>query len=127
METLADKSSLSGIRKQIRSELNAIDAPADPAFDCLVAVTEACTNALLHGGDADSSRSPVISWTIESDCARFKIEDYSGKEGAEPLDSDGSEDPRDGGYGLAMMRRLMDSVDIRFSPVGTTVSMEKCF
>ena len=127
VETLVDKSGVSRIRTQIRAELNAIDAPTGPAFDCLVAVTEACTNALLHGAAEPGARPPEISWSIEQRSARFTIKDYSGLEGAEPQASELGEIPRDGGYGLTMMRRLMDSVDIEFSPTGTTVSLEKRF
>ena len=123
VETLADKSTLSGIRRLIRSELNAVGVPAGPAFDCLVAVTEACTNALLHGTNGDNSQDPEISWTIGPSSARFLIKDYSNKEGAEPPEME--LEPRDGGYGLPMMRKLMDSVDVEFSPRGTTVSLEK--
>lgn len=126
VETFADKPDLSRIRKQIRFELNSVGAPAGPAFDCLVAVTEAATNALLHGVGEDA-QPPEISWKIDPGRARFLIRDYSGKEGAEPPSSENEDHPRDGGYGLAMMRRLMDAVDIRFSPDGTTVSMEKRF
>ena len=125
MQTLADKSSLSGIRKQIRSELNSIGAPSGPAFDCLVAVTEACTNALLHGVDANGSPAPEISWSIDESCARFLIKDFSNKEGAERRDPES--EPRDGGFGLPMMRKLMDTVDVHFSPSGTTVALEKRF
>ena len=49
---VGDKASLSGIRRRIRADL--ARAGVDPAktFDCLVAVTEACANALLRAGAA---------------------------------------------------------------------------
>lgn len=128
VETLADKAELSRIRKHIRSELKAVGAPPGPAFDCLVAVTEACTNALVHGAGAPGTRPPELTWAIEKRCARFRIRDYASLEGpgGAPRDDDGDW-PRDGGYGLPMMRRMMDTVDITFSPNGTIVSMEKRF
>lgn len=123
--TLDGGSSLSGIRKQIRAELNDAGAPPGPAFDCLVAVTEACTNALIHGRTEASKRSPELCWSIDERRALFEITDYSHKEGAER--SDGEKEERYGGFGLPMMRRLMDFVDVRFSPVGTSVVLEKRF
>ena len=123
-ETLADRSTLSAIRRQIRAALNEVGAPTASAFDCLVAVTEACTNALLHG-QAEGAPAPEVRWEVTTDIARFEITDFSGREGAEPPPQ--NEIPRDGGFGLQLMRQLMDDVDIRFSPSGTTVSMEKSF
>ena len=129
VETLANKASLSSVRRLIRSELNKMGAPPAQAFDCLVAVTEACTNALLHGRSDPDCPPPKIKWEIERATARFEIRDYSNEKGAEPNPADLAKvpPPRDGGYGLQMMRQLMDEVDIDFSSRGTTVSMSKTF
>ena len=126
VETLDDSSRLSGIRKQIRSAFNQAGVPPAMAFDCLVAVTEACTNALLHGTGHPGSPPPQIGWTIDPRGARFEIEDFSNHAGIEN-EEHGLGHPRDGGYGLPLMRRLMDHVDILFSPSGTKVLLEKKF
>ncbi|HYI43890.1 MAG TPA: ATP-binding protein [Actinomycetota bacterium] len=121
---LADKSSLSGIRKLIRAELRDVEAPASESFDCLVAVTEACTNALVHGR-GDGGPDPEISWEIDRGEARFTIRDFAAHGPSKPPDGPPDKEERDGGYGLKMMRQLMDNVDIRFSPQGTTVLLVK--
>jgi serine/threonine-protein kinase RsbW len=122
---LADKSSLSGIRKLIRAELRDVDAPASESFDCLVAVTEACTNALLHGRGDGEGPDPEVSWEIDRGEARFTIRDFADHGSSKPTDRPRDKEDRDGGYGLKMMRQLMDNVDIRFSPRGTTVLLVK--
>lgn len=129
IETLANEASLSSIRRLIRSELKEMGAPPSQAFDCLVAVTEACTNALQHGRNDPSSPDPRITWEIDSALARFQIQDYSNQQGAEPSTAELEKEPppRDGGYGLQMMRQLMDEVAIDFTSRGTTVSMSKRF
>ncbi|MEA2447906.1 MAG: serine/threonine-protein kinase RsbW, partial [Actinomycetota bacterium] len=105
---------------------NEVDAPPSEAFDCMVAVTEACTNALLHGrGDAQAPE-PQVGWEIEGGAARFMIRDFA-KEGSPGTLKPRPKEERDGGYGLKMMRQLMDEVDIQFSPTGTTVSLVKYF
>ena len=131
-QPLAGRSSVSTIRQLIRSELNDAGAPSALSFDCLVAVTEACTNALLHGWKEEGARSPEIEWSIEEGVARFEIRDYAMHEATpldrgnrEPVPDDRRNDERDGGYGLKMMRQLMDEVDIRFSTTGTTVLLVK--
>jgi anti-sigma regulatory factor (Ser/Thr protein kinase) len=126
VETLDGGSSLSGLRKQIRAALKEAGAPPEEAFDCLVAVTEACTNALVHGRDDPQRPAPKIKWKVDKRKAHFEIEDFSNKEGRAKAEEE-LEIPRAGGYGLPMMRRLMDSVDIRFSPAGTVVVLEKRF
>ncbi len=136
-QTLADKAGLSGIRKLIRSELSEAGAPPAHAFDCLVAVTEACTNALVHGKGETDSPDPEVLWEIDEECARFLIKDFSQKQkaiGSHPsterertLRKVRAVAEGDGGFGLDMMRNLMDEVDIQFGPRGTTVSLTKHF
>jgi serine/threonine-protein kinase RsbW len=121
---LRDEASVSGARRLIRSELVQVGAPPTDAFDCLVAVTEACTNALLHGR-TPRGPDPEVEWEIGSKRAEFVIRDPGG-----PNDQDRSTpaEIRDGGYGLKMIRRLMDEVDIRFgADGGTTVLLVKYF
>jgi anti-sigma regulatory factor (Ser/Thr protein kinase) len=133
LHALADKSSLSGIRKLIRARLMEVSAPASESFDCLVAVTEACTNALVHGRGDKEAPDPQVSWEIDHEVARFNIKDFATFKETKTVDLQERKDEkdakeeRDGGYGLKMMRQLMDEVDIQFNPGGTTVLLVKYF
>ncbi len=130
---LSGKSSLAGIRRQIRADLNGVGAEESLAFDCLVAVTEACSNALVHGqARSPGSPPPEISWEITKNQARFVIVDFSTEEWSRTVhpswDSDEIPDDmsrRIGGFGLEIMRGLMDDVDIHLSSAGTRVSLVK--
>jgi anti-sigma regulatory factor (Ser/Thr protein kinase) len=130
---LSGKSSLSGIRRQIRADLHAVDADESLAFDCLVAVTEACSNALVHGqARSPGSAPPEISWEITPTQARFVIVDFSTEEWSRTVHPswDSAEIPDDmsrriGGFGLEIMRGLMDEVDIHLSSSGTQVTLVK--
>ena len=127
---LDDKASVSEARKLIRAELQ--EAGADPSvlFDCLVAVTEACTNALIHGtSDADRA-PPVLAWSIDPACARFHIEDYSTEGWSRARHPSRStvtriEDLHVGGLGLGIIHDLMDEVDIKTAAEGTRVYLVK--
>jgi anti-sigma regulatory factor (Ser/Thr protein kinase) len=125
---LADKAGLSGVRKKIRADLSKAGADASLSFDCLVAVTEACTNALLHGQSSDDP-PPEILWEIDGHSARFYIQDYSAQEWSKTShpsrDAEAEIEQRIGGFGLDLMRGLMDEVDIQIGPDGTTVSLTK--
>ena len=130
---LSGKSSLSGIRRQIRADLSSVGADESLAFDCLVAVTEACSNALVHGQDrSPGSAPPEISWDITKSEARFVVVDFSTEEWSRTVhpswDSDEIPDDmsrRIGGFGLDIMQGLMDEVDINLSNRGTKVTLVK--
>lgn len=126
---LADKASLSSIRRAIRSDMTRAGIDSSSSFDCLVAVTEACSNALIHGPGNPIAQ---ISWEISDDRVRFLVQDYSLRDGARSdhpsrsLELEPSlEDRRIGGFGMELMRNLMDEVEIKMGPTGTMVSLVK--
>jgi len=126
--SLADEAGLATIRRSIRVDLDEAGADSSDLFDCLVAVTEACTNALLHGrGEA----APRVSWEIQACTARFWVQDYSRQQWskvAHPsrvLVPDAGTEDRIGGWGLDLIEGLMDEVDIRNEAHGTTVELAK--
>jgi serine/threonine-protein kinase RsbW len=128
--SLVREADLSDVRRSIGADLEHAGADASARFDCLVAVTEACTNALTHGhGDA----SPRVSWEVGDCTARFWVQDYAGggwrdamPGGHDDLGERGLQ-ARVGGFGLELMRGLMDDVAIRPGGAGTTVELVKRF
>ena len=132
-QTLTSRAGLAGVRKAIRADLRRVRADPALAFDCLVAVTEASTNALLHGLKPDDTQHPEVTWEIDDARAVFQIQDFSterwsramhpSRDVADPLDGD--PEARVGGYGLQLMRELMDDVSITRGPLGTTVTLTK--
>lgn len=132
-QTLTSRAALAAVRKSIRADLRAVHADPALAFDCLVAVTEASTNALLHGTGRDDTRHPQVAWEIDDARAVFEIQDFSTEQWSRSMHpsrdmheflSDDS-DVRVGGFGLQLMRELMDDVGIARGPLGTTVTLTK--
>lgn len=129
---LTDKASLSAIRRSMRAEFSRAGIDGAVTFDCLVAVTEACSNALIHGCGANEEPHSVVSWQVDPTCLSFCIQDFGGREWsktahpsrAQPKESSAAED-RIGGYGLGLMRGLMDQVEIGYRSGGTRVTMVK--
>jgi anti-sigma regulatory factor (Ser/Thr protein kinase) len=132
-QTLTSREGLAAVRKAIRADLRGVSADPALAFDCLVAVTEAATNALLHGVRPEDTQHPQVTWDIDGAEAVFQIQDFSteqwsrsmhpSKDINDPLNVDTEE--RVGGYGLQLMRELMDDVAIARGPLGTTVTLTK--
>jgi len=129
---LTDRAGLSTIRKQVRGALTRVGADPSAAFDCLVALTEACTQALSHA-DRDAAL-PQISWEIDHSQALFYIRDYSSQEWSRATHPSAALtrredhlDQRLEDLGLQLMRGLMDDVRIDMQGSGTTVILVKSF
>jgi len=122
-----DKVSLSQIRHTIREDLLRVGASDQTSFDCVVAVTEACTNALEYGlGREDGSRAPTVSWEIDRARAVFRIEDHSARRWSMASHPSKGEDLlRDRGRGFQVMQGLMDHVEVVSLDTGTTVLLTK--
>jgi serine/threonine-protein kinase RsbW len=130
---LVDKASVSEVRKRLREELESSGADPDLAFDCLVALTEACSNAYLHGHSEDTvDRPPLVEWEIDGRHATFIVRDFSNhgwdrtSYPSIPVDAEmTAPETRVGGLGLKLMTDLMDTVDIERTESGTTVTLTK--
>ncbi len=126
---LSGEYELEAVRDSLRTDLSGVGAGSTDVFDCLVAVTEACSNALRHGpGDT----LPLLRWTIGSRRARFSVQDFSGvrRPRNARTSSPGAarkpgEEERIGGFGVRLMKGLMDEVDIHRRDEGMTVSLVK--
>ena len=130
--TLTSRAGLAAVRKAIRADLRAVRADPSLSFDCLVAVTEASTNALVHGTGREDTRHPQVGWDIDDAKAIFEITDFSTEQWSRAMhpsrDADvvlDNVDERVGGFGLHLMRELMDDVTITRGPLGTVVTLTK--
>lgn len=125
--SLTDKSALWQLRRQIRDDFDRVDADPSLVFECLVSVTEACTNALKHGlreigaGQDD----PQVTWTIQPEGALFTIWDFSARRWSDRRAEKDPGEPPAGGYGIDLMRKLMDEVTIETDGDGTIVRLIK--
>ncbi len=127
---LVDKASLSKIRKLIRAELVKVGAEPSFIFDCLVAVTEACAQA-LHGRGERVGEPSKVTWTIDSHGAEFCVEDFSKQarsEGPHPkrrFHEVIEQETGISGLGDDVIDNLMDRVEIEETPSVRSVKMTK--
>jgi len=92
----------------------------------LVAVTEAFTNAVVHGCQADGSRFVALNIAAEKGQLAIEVVDDGAGLAAIPPESTWARlDPEgEGGRGLELMRRLTDKLELSETPGGgLTVSM----
>jgi serine/threonine-protein kinase RsbW len=130
---LVDKASVSEVRQGLRDDLVGSGVDQSAAFDCLVALTEACSNAYLHGRSEETvDRPPQVGWEITNEAVTLVVKDFS-NHGWErtsypsiPVDAETTApETRVGGLGLQLMTDLMDDVQIEKTAKGTTVTLRK--
>ncbi len=107
----------------LRAELNIGD---DVYGNILISLTEAANNAMLHGNDADESKTVEISWSVDE---RGKTLSFIIKDQGPGFDYNNLPDPtapenleRTSGRGVFLMMQLADMVV--FSDKGATVEMQ---
>lgn len=97
-----------------------------------MAVLEACINAFEHSRSEDGKvliTFSVLGTGAEPEKLQIRIEDsgigFDPEDVAEPRIEDKLKAESKRGWGLKIIRSLMDEVDIRSSANGTTVTMSK--
>ena len=124
---LVDEASLSKIRKLVRADLVKVGTRPSAVFDCLVALTEACTDALNRSPGQTSP--PKITWVIDRNRAEICVEAFSpeGSAGGRTHSSLRQilEDEGFGGLGDDVVESLMDEVEVNDTDVAHSVRMVK--
>ena len=127
---VADKASLSDLRRRIRADLAGGGVDPSITFDCLVAVTEACTAALA--GCLDDAGPPDISWEIHPRCICFRVchtcTTWRSKASHPSRAAMGDGDTRDvvdENLPATLIGRLMDEVRVQDGPSGRIVTLTK--
>ena len=109
------------IRRVLGDTLRALGVTEECASDILVATSEACTNALHHGGP---DRRYEVAVKIGEAACLLKVVDRG--EGFDPEDVTPAHTEAEGGRGLELMRALVDDVSVDSAPEsGTVVYLQK--
>lgn len=97
--------------------------PAE-AEDLDLSVTEACANAIRHGSPEQGRNTIRVTFFLAPECILVEVRDeghgFQAGQSLAPLPGE----LREGGYGLHIMRQLMDDVEITWHG-GTVVRLMK--
>jgi len=112
---------LSGIARQLPVEDELL-------ADLKLAVTEACGNAVRHAYP-DGTGDVTVAFVVRDDAIEMTVEDRGAGIGSAPVPDSPVAGPVDGGMGLAIMRTIVDELDVTGGPdgLGTVVRMTKRF
>ena len=108
-------SSLSQLRQTLRRWLTMAGVGSDLALEITTACSEACANAIEHAyGPGDAT------FSFEADRADDRVVITVRDTGRWKAAA-----PRHRGFGLTVMRALMDALNVESGPAGTTVHMQR--
>src|SRR4029450_6589076 len=117
----ASPSRLAGLRRAVRADLRGVsDEVAD---DVVLALSEAATNAVLHGSSGGQPTQVVAP--VHDDWVEASVLDHGPQPPPGlPADSD-TDELRAGGRGLWLLRRLGDGVRLWRGKLGTPVACRR--
>ena len=117
-------------RVSISAFISQLDPTVEELYDIKMAVSEAVTNAIIHGYQNKSGHEVTLSCSYEGKKIVIEIKD-EGKgianveEAMTPLYTTSVEEER-AGLGFTVMQEMMDEVEVCSHPgLGTTVKMIK--
>ncbi|MFD4790128.1 ATP-binding protein [Streptomyces sp. NPDC058459] len=126
-----DAASVPLARRLLIGTMETAGVDPDVSYDICVALTEACANAVEHGGAAHGDRSEAYRVTayLDGEKCRIEVAD-SGTGGAPAPQTPGVRMARvdaEDGRGLCLIRELTDHFHIGGRPgrTGTVVSFDK--
>lgn len=117
-------------RVAISAFISQLDPTVEELYDIKMAVSEAVTNAIIHGYENKGKGLVVIKCCYEEKKIEITIIDEgkgiaSVEEAMKPLYTTSLEEER-AGLGFTVMQEMMDEVEVCSHPgVGTTVKMKK--
>jgi serine/threonine-protein kinase RsbW len=110
-------------RHIVRTALGRVGVEDACAHDVVVALSEACTNVLLHAGPGDEYGVRV---NVEDERCRIRVVDVGRGFDSVRLAQDGALPEAEQGRGVTLMRALVDRVRFTSRPeAGTIVTLEK--
>src|SRR5215475_7786340 len=110
----------------VASVANTVNVPTERVEALKTAVAEACLNAIEHGNKMDARMKVGVSLTVDQDRLQIAVHDEGAGIGTvvtPHLDSqiEGKTDPR--GWGIFLIKSLMDEVMFESTPRGNVVKM----
>lgn len=107
---------LGALRGDLRAWLAQVGATASETGDVLIAVGEACANAIEHAGAAPGTKIDVRGRLVGREVV-LRVRDHGSWRPSRPQP--------DRGHGLRLMRVLMDALDIASDEAGTRIELRR--
>ncbi len=111
-------------RQQFSEFMRGVAGLEEDVDDLKVALSEACTNAILHGSPEGRRDRFSVHCELSAEAVRIEVSDRGRKSWhRRPMPGTESMDPR--GRGLFLMEQFCDGVQVKMTGSGTVVTMVK--
>jgi serine/threonine-protein kinase RsbW len=118
-----DEQTVPVARHIVRNAMEQVGVEATCIYDIELALSEACTNVLLHSGPGDQF---VVRLDLEDRLGVIRVIDVGHGFDSAKLQAEDPALEAERGRGLGLMQALVDRVDFTSRPeAGTIVSLEK--
>jgi serine/threonine-protein kinase RsbW len=118
-----DEQTVPVARHIVRNALVQAGVEPDCVYDVELALSEACTNVLLHSGPGDQY---IVRLDMEDEIGRIRVVDVGHGFDSARLQAGDALPEAERGRGLGLMRALVDRVQLATRPeAGTIVTLEK--
>jgi serine/threonine-protein kinase RsbW len=95
--------------------------------DTQLAISEACTNAMIHGKSPGSIGRVFLNFKIFPDKILIRVMDQGKGFDLESIPPPNMDDPQENGYGVFIIKIKMDHVEYQRGKEWNTMIMEKHF
>ncbi len=111
----------------VEGKLTAHGVSASVLADIAISVSELVNNAILHGNKADRNKTVTVSVELADNRATIAVSDQGSGFDPNCLPDPIAEENllKEVGRGIFIVESLMDEVDVKTSPDGTTVTITK--
>jgi serine/threonine-protein kinase RsbW len=118
-----DEQTVPVARHIVRNAMEQVDVEPDCVYDFELALSEACTNVLLHSGPGDQF---VVRLDMDDEIGRIRVVDVGHGFDSASLQATDPLPDAERGRGLGLMHALVDRVQFTTRPeTGTIVTLEK--
>jgi len=111
----------------ICTTLSASDLDQDLVDNVELAVSEACTNAMRHSRTGDANARMIVRFELYEDRLVVEVRDQGAGFDLDKVPPPNFREHPDGGYGLYLMRTIMDEVFYTRGSEYNTLTMKKYF
>jgi serine/threonine-protein kinase RsbW len=118
-----DEQTVTVARHIVRNAMEQVGVESTCVDDVELALSEACTNVLLHSGPGDQYK---VRLDLEDRLSVIRVVDVGRGFDSAKLQAEGAVAEAERGRGLGLMQALVDRVDLTSRPeAGTIVTLEK--
>jgi serine/threonine-protein kinase RsbW len=118
-----DEQTVPVARHIVRNAMEQVGVDETCVYDVELALSEACTNVLVHSGPGDQY---VVRLDLEDRLGVIRVVDVGHGVDSAKLEADGALPDDERGRGLGLMQALVDRFDFTSRPeAGTIVTLEK--